>query len=136
MTELDEDLSTHFADLLDLAGFVTEPPPAPFYPDLPTVGIFSDLKRGDDGLTALDMVFVLLCANQCQRDKQHGCGVPVPVGALLTGEWVKLVGAVIPWMVLSWAPHLHQVPLCSVECLVQFTERRAGDGGMRRNGHH
>jgi hypothetical protein len=103
-------------------------------PDQATVLPVPDMPLellSDSGLPALETLCELLCANQCVRDSGHDCGVPLELGELVNGTWVKLVSAEIPWMVLSWGPHMHQLPFCCVECLVEFVTERAAAAHSR-----
>jgi len=95
-------------------------PEEPDKPDIPTVEFLDE-----DVSNAWHTPLRLQCANQCVRDSDHDCGVQVDVTNMIDGTWVHLAAQQIPWMVLSWGPHLHQLPFCCTSCLIEFVDRRA-----------
>lgn len=120
-------------ELLREVGFRYGAPDWPDKSDVPTVEPVvdtDDFNFGDDATP-----FRLQCANQCVRDSGHECGVEIDLGDIVTGNWVHVAAAQVPWMVLSWGPHFHQLAYCSVSCLIEFVERRAEWSESRRHTH-
>ena len=102
-------------------------------PDQPTAEIVEDLA--DFNFADDEIPFRLQCANQCVRDQGHECGVEVDLGDILAGSWVNRAAAQVPWMVLSWGSHFHQLPFCCTSCLLTFVEERTEWSEARRHSH-
>ena len=116
--------------LLREVGIRPGPPEGDAKPDIPTVELPFWLPPGE---LRGDITLVLLCANQCVRDSGHECGVDVTLNSLIDQTWIYAAAHVVPWMVLTWGSHVHQLPFCCTSCLVEFATRRAAVADARHD---